>query len=88
MENWNYAHAASRGTIARQYAYDYSQGIGRGVRNLNYDGLTLPGVVVDLERDQSSEQNMRSFYGRWADYMDAASWSDLVVAKDQRPATR
>ena len=48
MENWNYAHAASRGAIARQYAYDYSQGIGRGVRDRQYDGLTLPGVVADL----------------------------------------
>ena len=88
MENWNYAHAASRGTIARQYAYDYSQGLGRGVRDRQYDGLTLPGVVADLQDDQSSEQNMRCFYGRWADYMDARSWSDLMVDKNRRPATR
>ena len=26
MENWNYAHAASRGTIARRYPYNYEQG--------------------------------------------------------------
>ena len=28
MENWNYAHAASRGTIARRYPYSYEQGLG------------------------------------------------------------
>jgi hypothetical protein len=87
MENWNYAHAASRGTIARRYAYDYSQGIGKGIRNRSYDGLTLPGVVADLEEDQSSEQNMRAFYGRWTDYMDAKSWSDLVISESHLPAT-
>ena len=27
MENWNYAHAASRGTIARRYPYSYEQGL-------------------------------------------------------------
>ena len=26
MENWNYAHAASRGTIARRYPYSYERG--------------------------------------------------------------
>ena len=24
MENWNYAHKASKGVIARRYPYDYS----------------------------------------------------------------
>ncbi|MSQ71257.1 MAG: aromatic ring-hydroxylating dioxygenase subunit alpha [Betaproteobacteria bacterium] len=88
MENWNYAHAASRGVIARQHAYNYSQGLGRGIRNPEYDGLTLPGVVVDLDQDQSSEQNMRGFYGRWADYMDADDWSALVVDPKDLPRTR
>jgi len=88
MENWNYAHAASRGVIARQHAYDYSQGLDRGVRDLFYDGLTLPGVVADLDRDQSSEQNMRSFYGRWADYMEAGDWSELLVADKDLLHTR
>ena len=32
MENWNYAHAASRGTIARRYPYTYEQG--KGSRSL------------------------------------------------------
>ena len=34
MENWNYAHAASRGTIARRYPYSYEQGLGERDRRL------------------------------------------------------
>ena len=33
MENWNYAHAASRGTIARRYPYNYEMGLGRRGRD-------------------------------------------------------
>ena len=39
MENWNYAHAASRGTIARRYPYTYEQGLGSAVENFEWDGL-------------------------------------------------
>ena len=39
MENWNYAHAASRGTIARRYPYNYEQGIGTAVTDYEYQGL-------------------------------------------------
>jgi hypothetical protein len=77
MENWNYSHSASHSFVARKYPYNFSQGIGQGIRNLQYDGLTLPGVVADLGEDRTSEQNMRSFFGRWADFMDARDWDEL-----------
>ena len=32
MENWNYAHAASRGTIARRHPYNYEMGLGREMK--------------------------------------------------------
>ena len=43
MENWNYAHAASRGTIARRYPYSYEQGLGCEIENYEWDGIAHPG---------------------------------------------
>jgi hypothetical protein len=43
MENWNYAHAASRGTIARRFPYCYEMGLGRAVEDYEWDGLRIPG---------------------------------------------
>ena len=43
MENWNYAHKASRGTIARQFPYNYEMGLGRATRDFEDHGLRLPG---------------------------------------------
>lgn len=79
MENWNYAHAASRGTIARRYPYSYEQGMGYEVNNFAWEGLKLPGVVMDITEARSSEHNLRNFYKRWAEFMDAASWDELAT---------
>ena len=38
MENWNYAHAASRGTIARRYPYNYEMGMRHAVDELRVAG--------------------------------------------------
>ena len=79
MENWNYAHAASRGTIARRYPYNYDQGSGTAVTDYEYQGLRVPGEVIDLTETQSSEQPMRNFYRRWAEFMEADDWSRLAT---------
>ena len=78
-QNWNYAHAASRGTIARRYPYNYDQGSGTAVTNYEYQGLRVPGEVIDLTETQSSEQPMRNFYRRWAEFMEADDWSRLAT---------
>jgi hypothetical protein len=78
MENWNYAHAASRGTIARRHPYNYEQGLGYEVENYEWDGLRLPGSVMDLTEARSSEHNLRNLYRRWAQFMEADSWQDLA----------
>ena len=68
MENWNYATAASEGTIARRYPYNYKAGrAGDGAHPL------IPGIVSRMH----SEQNARAMYQRWADYMDAANWDEI-----------
>jgi phenylpropionate dioxygenase-like ring-hydroxylating dioxygenase large terminal subunit len=78
MENWNYAHSASRGTIARRHPYSYEQGMGSEQTNFELDGLKIPGTVMDLTEAKSSEQNLRNFYKRWAEFMDAPSWDTLA----------
>jgi len=78
MENWNYAHAASRGTIARRYPYNYEQGLGHEIAHYEWDGLSLPGWVMDLTEAKSSEHNLRNLYRRWAQFMEAESWDELM----------
>jgi hypothetical protein len=76
MENWNYAHAASRGTIARQYPYNYEMGVGRATDSFEDHGLKLPGRI-SVVTGAASENNQRGFYTRWRQFMEAGSWKDL-----------
>ena len=69
MENWNYASAASKGVIARRYPYNYQQRLGKA---------TTEGPIPGLTDSHISEQNVRCFYDRWADFMDAPSWDELL----------
>jgi len=80
MENWNYAHAASRGTIARRHPYNYEMGLGREIVGFEDHGLKLPGLISDVTAANASEQNQRGFYRRWLQFMEARSWADLVRA--------
>ena len=79
MENWNYAHAASRGTIARRHFYNYEIGLGPEHRDFEDHGLKLPGVVTDVTEARASEQNQRSLYRRWSEFMSAPSWDELAT---------
>ena len=78
MENWGYAHKASRGTIARRYSYSYEQGMGTEVDNYEWEGFSLPGSVTDLTQAKSSEHNLRNLYRRWAEFMEASDWDELA----------
>ncbi len=71
MENWNYATAASEGVIARQYPYHYKAGLGVGGAH-----ALVPGIVT--EHPITTEQNPRALYWRWAQFMDANGWDDLL----------
>ena len=77
MENWNYAHTASRGAIARRYPYNYEMGLGHATDRFEDHGLALPGHILDVTQAVASENNQRSFYSRWRQFMDAKSWNEL-----------
>ena len=78
MENWNYATAGSRGTIAKRYPYNYQQSMGK---------VTTEGPVPGNVSLQVSEENPRQFYRRWRDYMDGADWDTLLGRHDTGAAS-
>ncbi len=70
---------ASRGAIARRHPYSYEMGLGAAVENYEWQGLRIPGRVIDITQAQSSEEPMRNLYRRWAQFMEAESWDDLAT---------
>ncbi len=84
MENWNYAHKASKGTIARRYPYEYSLGLSREQRGhplLEEFGFPLNATVTVSAGSGAfgapTEQNQRGAYDFWVQLMQAESWDDL-----------
>ncbi len=82
MENWNYAHAASRGIRSRRYPYNYEMGMGFENPQFEDHGLKLPGMVLDVTKARAGEQNQRGFYRRWSDFMAADGWNELAAGLD------
>jgi hypothetical protein len=72
-ENWRYASEASRGVIARRYPYNYQMGLGHARPVEGVPGAVDGGGFF-------SEENARSFFGRWAQLMAAPSWDELQAA--------
>ena len=70
MENWNYAHAASSGVIARRHPYNYEMGLGLGSLGFHDGGVEIPGHVLDTTNARAGEQNQRAFYSRWSALME------------------
>ena len=82
MENWNYAHKASKGTIARRYPYEYSMGMVRerkGHPLLDEFGYPQSATITEDGTGvrAPSEQNQRGAYKFWVEMMEADSWDDL-----------
>ena len=69
MENWLYATAASTGTVARRYPFNYQQSMGAYVSD-----HPLGGDVST----QVTEQIARGFYRRWSSYMQGGGWHELL----------
>lgn len=65
MENWNLAHRASRGTIARRHPYHMAMGLGHEMAAGSEPWIARGGTVME----GVSEQNQRGYYRRWAQLM-------------------
>ncbi|HAI96766.1 MAG: aromatic ring-hydroxylating dioxygenase subunit alpha [Cycloclasticus sp.] len=68
-ENWEGNTAVNKGYITRQEKLHYGCGITRQI-----DHEELPGIIY---KGQFNDANQRHFYTRWADLMNAESWSDV-----------
>ena len=75
MENWLYATAASRGTIARRRPFNYQQSM-----NAPKINDPVPGEVST----QTTEHIARGFYRRWRTYMEGGDWNALLGRDDPR----
>jgi hypothetical protein len=40
---------------------------------------------MDVTEARSSEHNLRNFYRRWAEFMDAERWEDLATWRRRDP---
>jgi phenylpropionate dioxygenase-like ring-hydroxylating dioxygenase large terminal subunit len=75
MENWLYATAASKGTIARRYPLNYQMSMGAYKTN-----DPIPGDVSL----QITEQTPRNYYRVYASYLNGDDW-DTLIGRDRNP---
>jgi len=78
MENWLYATAASKGTIAKRYPLNYQMSM--KLPNATHLG---PGEVAT----QMTDQTPRNFYRAWQRYMNGDNW-DSLLGRDLEPIQR
>ncbi|HTW71024.1 MAG TPA: aromatic ring-hydroxylating dioxygenase subunit alpha [Acetobacteraceae bacterium] len=69
MENWLYATAASKGTIARRYKFNYQASMGTSHAN--------DPIAGDVSL-QMTDQMARNFYRVYARYLDGGDWESLI----------
>jgi phenylpropionate dioxygenase-like ring-hydroxylating dioxygenase large terminal subunit len=77
MENWLYATAASKGTIARRYPFNYQLSMGAYKA-----GDPVPGDVST----QATEHMARNYYRVYASYLNGGSWDELLGRPSIRAA--
>jgi phenylpropionate dioxygenase-like ring-hydroxylating dioxygenase large terminal subunit len=71
LENWTSATQASSGSFARQFPYNYQQGLG-----YSEPCELLPGAVWCGET--VTEQNQLIWLKRWAEFMEGRNWDELM----------
>jgi ethylbenzene dioxygenase alpha subunit len=74
-ENWEHATAANTGFVTRQQKLYYGMG-----NNPADPSLGLPGTV---QKGQLSDSNQRLFFKRYAEFMDAADWSQIPMNNER-----
>ena len=69
MDNWQSCTQNSRGVVTRRYPMNLQLGLG-------HDRFS-PDLMAWASDPAFSENNIRRYYGRWAQLMDADSWSEV-----------
>ena len=69
MDNWQQCSQSGRGVVSRRYPLNVQMGLGHE----SYQD----DLAAWASDSHYSEINYRGFYSRWAQVMDAKSWSDL-----------
>jgi hypothetical protein len=77
MENWLYATASSKGTIARRYPFNYQMSMGAYTKD-----HPIPGDVSL----QITDQTPRNYYRAYASYLNGGSWDELLGRSPIRAA--
>jgi hypothetical protein len=77
MENWLYATASSKGTIARRYPFNYQASMGAYTKD-----HPIPGDVSL----QITDQTPRNYYRAYASYLNGGSWDELLGRSPIRAA--
>ena len=80
---WNYAQAASRGTIAKRYPYKNALGMHMDPGSARYTELTSRSATTEYS-GSVNEHNQRGMYKFCAELMDAESWDDLFDKRARR----
>ena len=78
MENWLYATAASKGTIAKRYPLNYQM----SMKSPNTTQFGSGEVAT-----QMTDQTPRNFYRVWQRYMNGDNWESLL-GRDIQPMQR
>ncbi|MSQ32522.1 MAG: aromatic ring-hydroxylating dioxygenase subunit alpha [Dehalococcoidia bacterium] len=71
MDNFGQSTASGKYQMGRKYPVNVQMGLGHDTKHEALPGTLSPNI---------SEGNARAFYGRWAEVMDAPSWSQISIA--------
>lgn len=78
LENWSEATSATTGVISRRHAFNYQQGLGFSEHYEKVADTIWAGHLY-------SEQNQLLWMKRWAEFMDAWEWDQLMHRTDKTP---
>ena len=76
MDNFGQSTASGRSPTARKYPVNIQMGLGHERTHEAHPGVLSP---------TPSETNARAFYARWAEVMDASSWSQISISPRTQP---
>jgi len=78
MENWNYAHKASRGTIGAAASLQLRDGPRPLDACVRGPRVEAAGEHQRRHGGDGQREQPRGFYRRWRQFMEAATWNDLT----------